>query len=52
MRVELDEGAWADIRDPRKLNELQSAQLEDSQLQAMEHIANPDDFENVQDLKP
>ncbi|MFF2551819.1 hypothetical protein ACFVUS_12515 [Nocardia sp. NPDC058058] len=52
MKVTLSEGNWADIRDPRTLNERQTARLEDAQLAAMEHIANPADFEHIQDLSP
>lgn len=57
MKVELPDGAWADIRDPRKLSERLTAQLEDAQLALVElpaaqQFATPEDFEKIQDLPP
>ncbi|WP_040829815.1 hypothetical protein [Nocardia jiangxiensis] len=52
MKVELPEGAWADIRDPRKLNELQTAELEDVQFDAVAHLPAGIDPEKAQDLPP
>ncbi len=52
MRVDLSEDAWADIRDPRKLNELQTAELEDAQFDAIAHMPPGVDFEATQDANP
>jgi len=35
MRIELDEGAWAEIRDPRKLTGRQTELVEDAQFDLM-----------------
>lgn len=35
MKIELSDGGWADVRDPRKLTERQSEGLEDAQFELM-----------------
>lgn len=50
MKVQLPDDAWADIRDPRKLNELQTAEMEDAQFDALAHLPAGIDPEKAQDL--
>lgn len=54
MKVELSDGAWAVVRDPRKLSERLTGQLEEAQMQIMSLpvMANfsKDEAERLQDM--
>jgi hypothetical protein len=57
MRIELDDGAWADIRDPRKLTGRQTELLEDAQFDLMatpagQHLADEGASEAFQSMSP
>ena len=56
MRVDLEDGAWADIRDPRKLTGRQTELLEDAQFDLMatpagKHLSDEDASEAFQAMK-
>ena len=58
MKIELSDGGWADIRDPRKLTERQMEAVEDAQFELMQNPAvqeilnsrGNDGFEQLQEL--
>lgn len=55
MRVDLTDGAWADIRDPRKLTGRQSELLEDAQFDLMatpagQHLSDESESEKFQSM--